>query len=83
MRLFGSLSRGDARPGSDADLLIVVGESNRPFLQRTEEYSGDWVGVGIGCDILVYTRDELERLLEEGNAFVRRALEEGVVLARR
>ncbi len=83
VRLFGSLARGDARPGSDADLLIVVRDSGLPFLGRVEEYSRDGVGVGIGCDVLVYTREELARLAEERNAFVRRATTEGIVLATR
>ncbi len=30
--LFDSLARGDAVPGSDADLLIVVSRSAEPFL---------------------------------------------------
>ena len=32
--LFGSLARGDAVPGSDADLLLVRERSGTPFLQR-------------------------------------------------
>ena len=72
--LFGSLARGDAVPGSDADLLIVVSHSNEAFLERTVRYRPADV------DVVAYTREELAALLESGNSFVRQALREGVVL---
>lgn len=76
--LFGSLARGDAVPGSDADLLIVVSHSADPFRDRSSRYQT--TGVGVGVDVVVYTREELDALLEAGNEFARRALCEGVLL---
>ncbi len=76
--LFGSLARGDAVPGSDADLLIVVRHVAEPFRDRAARYHT--TGVGVGVDVVVYTREELDALLEAGNEFVRRALREGVRL---
>ena len=32
--LFGSLARGDAGPGSDADLMLIVSETLSPFNER-------------------------------------------------
>ena len=64
--LFGSLQRGDAVPGSDADLL---------FADRAAAYRPK--GVGIPVDLFVYTRDELDGMLAAGNRFVSRALAEG------
>lgn len=81
--LFGSLARGDARPGSDADLLIVVSDSALPFVERSALYSGAFGSVGVGCDLLVYTEAEARRLRGEGSALVRAAESEGVRLARR
>ena len=77
--LFGSLARGDAVPGSDADLLIVVSHSAEPFLGRAVRYRP--AGVGVGVDVVAYTREELAALLAAGNAFVRQALRDGMVLA--
>lgn len=77
--LFGSLARGDAVPGSDADLLIVVSHSTEPFLDRAVRYRP--AGVGVGVDVVAYTREELAALLAAGNAFVRQALRDGMVLA--
>ncbi len=76
--LFGSLARGDAVPGSDADLLIVVSHSVDAFRDRPARYQT--TGVGVGVDEVVYTREELDALLETGNEFARRAMREGVRL---
>ena len=76
--LFGSLARGDAGPGSDADLLVVVSRTDLPFPERFVRYSP--AGVGIGVDVFAYTYSELETMLAEGNPFIARALSEGVEL---
>lgn len=79
--LFGSMARGDAVPGSDADLLLVLRESALPFLERTVRYRLG--GLSIGVDLFPYTRQEMDRLLDEGHPLLRQALREGVELARR
>ena len=73
--LFGSLQRGDAVPGSDADVLLMVGATNLPFPDRAAAYRPE--GVGIPVDLFVYTRNELDGMLAAGNRFVSRALAEG------
>jgi predicted nucleotidyltransferase len=76
--LFGSLARGDAVPGSDADLLIVLEESTLPFLARSVHYQPDFCGVGV--DTLVYTRAELAAMQAEDNPFLRQIQSERVLL---
>lgn len=76
--LFGSLARGDAVPGSDADLLVVLTDSQLPFLDRSVRYQPDFCGVGV--DVLAYTRAELASLQAEGHAFLRQAQAEGICL---
>ena len=76
--LFGSLARGDAVPGSDADLLLVLRDSERPFRERAGAYRV--AGVGVGVDVFAYTSRELAEMLDQGNAFVAQALREGVAL---
>ena len=73
--LFGSLQRGDAVPGSDADVLLVLSTSDLPFTDRAAAYRPE--GVGIPVDLFVYTCAELDDMLAAGNRFVRRALAEG------
>lgn len=76
--LFGSLARGDAVPGSDADLLIVLKESALPFLARSVHYQPDFCGVGV--DALVYTRAELAAMQAEDHPFLRQIQSEQVSL---
>jgi predicted nucleotidyltransferase len=83
VRLFGSLARGDALPGSDADLLVILRDPAGPFLHRAPGLASRLDGAGIGCDIIAYTASELARLRDERNAFVARAFADGIVLARR
>ena len=59
--LFGSRARGDAREGSDYDLMVIVAESDQPSYRRAQEaYKSLW-GVGVSVDVLVWTRAEFER----------------------
>ena len=81
VRLFGSLARGDATPGSDADIIVVLGASNEPFLERVASFCAALTGTGIGCDVLPYTVAELADLRQAGNSFLERAWAESVPLA--
>lgn len=77
--LFGSLARGEAVPGSDADLLVVLSSCDVPFMERIPRYLP--VGLQLGVDVFPYTQKEIDRMLAEGNPFIRQALEESVTLA--
>lgn len=79
--LFGSLALGDAVPGSDADLLVVLSGSQEAFLDRSVRYQPDLCGIGV--DVLAYTRDEVTQMEAEGNRLLRQAMAEGVCLLRR
>lgn len=80
--LFGSLARGDAHPGSDADLFVVVRDGAAPFLDRIPDVARRFSGVGIGCDVIVYTESELAAAEARGDVLSRVIREEGMVLAR-
>ncbi len=75
--LFGSLARGEVGPWSDIDLILVK-DTDKRFLDRLDEFYGQ-VLPDVPVDALVYTPEEFAHLSRE-RAFVRRALEEGVVL---
>lgn len=79
--LFGSLARGDATPGSDADVLLIVDGSPKPFHDRAADYALD--GCGIGVDLLVYTRDEFEQLRTQSPRFYRAVMDERLPLHQR
>jgi predicted nucleotidyltransferase len=83
VRLFGSLARGGAGPGSDADLFVVVRDGAGPLLGRIEDLARYFTGVGVGCDLIIYTESERRALAERNDAFARAVLREGVTLGRR
>jgi uncharacterized protein len=73
--LFGSLADGRAVPGSDADILIVVEDDDRPMKDRMDEFLGFFSGIGIGIDVFPYHPAELDTPL------ARQALSRGIILA--
>jgi uncharacterized protein len=73
---FGSFARGDVRPGSDLDLLVVL-DANEPFGTRLVRLH-ELLIPQVALDLLAYTPHEFEAVKDR--PFIRRALEEGVVL---
>ena len=59
---FGSASTGTISPESDIDLILVVNDPKRPFVQRGFDFL-DLYEVYPKLDILVYTQSELEAQL--------------------
>jgi predicted nucleotidyltransferase len=74
--LFGSAARGDPRPGSDIDLLVVVpdGSHRRRTAQRLY---GALRGIGVPYDIIVATETDLRRHGNVPGYIYRQALSEG------
>ncbi len=83
VRLFGSLAAGNAAPGSDADLLIVLEPTAEPFPDRAGNYAPFFSRLGVACDLFPYTEAELADLRAEENGFVASAWNRSVPLARR
>jgi uncharacterized protein len=65
--VYGSFARGDWGVGSDIDLVAVVESSGQPFERRSAGW--DLNGLPVQAEVLVYTRDEWERLQREGGRF--------------
>ena len=79
--LFGSRARGDHRPDSDIDLLIIK-DSNLPRLKRAVAIHAALCSLPIEVDteVMVYTPREVEEWKGSRAAFVTTALREGKVL---
>ncbi|MBF0625275.1 MAG: nucleotidyltransferase domain-containing protein [Magnetococcales bacterium] len=80
--LFGSLARGDAEPDSDVDLLVIVtdGFSGSQRWQMMQTIRKAIARIRCSKDILLYSRDEVERWRSSLNHVVATALREGKVI---
>lgn len=66
---FGSYARGDWGVGSDLDLIIIVKDSQQPFMRRASEWDVNELPVPV--DILVYTEEEWRNLVRQGQFYER------------
>ena len=81
--LFGSQARDEAREDSDVDLLVIESEPFGPQRSRLEEIGRLESAIGrlsLSTDLLVYSRDEIERWRDSPRHVIGRALREGKVL---
>jgi len=79
--LFGSKSRGDSRPESDIDILLVVDESNWRFRHVVSDMAADVsleYGVLIGPRVMSYAR--WQRMQRECFSFYENVAREGIPL---
>jgi len=81
--LFGSHARGDARPDSDVDLMVIEQVPFSPQRSRRAEYRRLSIALRefpFAKDILLYSRDEFDYWKDSPNHVVGRAQREGKVL---
>ncbi len=57
--LFGSQARGDARPGSDFDVLVIK-DSDKPRHRRSVPLYVALADLPVEVEVMVYTPEEVE-----------------------
>lgn len=79
--LFGSQARGDARPDSDYDILVIKSgiENERKTARDIYRIFVD-IDVPIGVDVIVKTPENLEKSKKMVVSVVKEALNEGVII---
>jgi predicted nucleotidyltransferase len=79
--LYGSRARGDARPDSDYDLLIVLPNRKSPVVSALYDIVMEIQLRYIRLfSLLLFSREEFERARARHEAVVRNALQEGYLL---
>ena len=77
-----SRARGQALPGSDADVLIVLREHPQPrWFDRIAEYAEAFATTSLPVEPFAYTQDELKRMLATRAGFVQTILREMIPLS--
>ena len=80
--LFDSRARGDARPGSDFDVLVIK-ESSEPGYRRDAPLYLALAGLNAPVDGMVYTPEEVTDWSAIPQAFITTAIREGKVVYER
>ena len=80
--LFGSRARGDARPNSDFDVLVIK-ESDEPRYRRSVPLYVALADLPVEVEVMVYTPQEVEEWSEVPQAFVTTAVREGTTIYER
>ena len=76
--LFGSQARGDARPDSDYDILIIKSGVENTFKLESSIYMN--LEVEAGVDLIVATPEIIEQYKNTLGCVIKPALKEGVVV---
>ena len=80
--LFGSQARGDARPGSDFDVLVIK-DSDELRHRRSVPLYVALADLPVEVEVMVYTPEEVEEWSEVPQAFVTTAVREGTTVYER
>ena len=79
--IFGSQAKGASDPFSDIDLIIIKKTPKR-FLNRLKDVIRI-IKPEYALDVLVYTPQELKKMMSEGSYFIKHVLEEGETIYER
>ena len=78
--LFGSRARGDARPDSDFDLLVVAKAEGADWAEDYDKVYAPTMGSGIWTDVVPCDLEVYEASLGLSTSFVRRIVDEGRIV---
>lgn len=75
---FGSYANDTYGPASDVDLLIILRQSDKHFLDRIPDFLPE--NLSICCDVFPYTSEEIKKMKQDNNLWLCHILKEVVWL---
>ena len=78
--LFGSLATGRATATSDADILVILNDTDVPPLDRPVAFAYRFGDVGLPAELFVYTEEEVRT---NSSSIAEKALRDGIELVPR
>ena len=78
--MFGSYAYGEPNEDSDIDLLVIVSQSDEPRYKMARVAYKALRGIGIPTDVIVMTREEIQRKLNVRSSLVSLAVSKGKLL---
>lgn len=78
--LFGSHAWGRPTEDSDIDLMVILANSDLPAYRRASEIYRSLRGLKVPVEVIVRTRDEINRGLTVKSSLERKVMEQGRVL---
>jgi len=78
--LFGSVARGEARPDSDFDIMVIVPDDAPPERLRSRLAYQVLRGTGTAADVLVWARSSFERRARVVASLPATVMREGVLV---
>lgn len=79
--LFGSFSERNFTPFSDIDIAIILKDTEKNFLERQDEFIDYFRGIPFDVNLLIYTEEEFNRMLQNLNNFAVE-IEKGIILCK-
>ena len=74
--LFGSFQKENYTPGSDVDILIISGATPIKFLERRDHFIDYFASIPLDVNLIVYTEDEIQKMINSKNIFIRNVMAE-------
>lgn len=78
--LFGSYAWGEPDTDSDIDLLVVVPDSDQPPYRRATRAYRSLRDIGVAVDVIVNTRQDIERSRGVTTSLAHKVLSQGKIL---
>lgn len=78
---FGSVVSSHWGVGSDCDIMLIVDDSDTPFMRRSIRF--DTSAIDVPTDLLVYTVEELESMRKKKGRFIREIDRQSLLLFKR